>query len=130
MHGVVSTESFRKEISILYDPLSSARGRNAAAGWCGCLPAAVSFRRLTAAEAAAAPSQLLAEIEPAGSQLLPVTGLHAAAVALLTPLHNDPFDSMLVAQAKTEPLLLLTNDAALPVYGDCVKLVVASPRRR
>ena len=65
-----------------------------------------------------------------GFQLLPVSGHHAAAVALLAPLHNDPFDRMLVAQAKTEPLLLLTNDAALPAYGDCVKLVVAPLRRR
>ena len=79
---------------------------------------------------AADPAQLLAEIEPAGFQLLPVTGQHAAAVALLPALHHDPFDRLLVAQAKTEPLLLLTNDSALPVYGDCVHLVVAQTRRR
>ena len=35
----------------------------------------------------------------------------------------------LVAQAKTEPLLLLTNDAVLAKYGDCVELVAAKPRR-
>lgn len=79
---------------------------------------------------AADSSQLLAEIEPAGFRLLPVTGHHAAAVAHLPAHHNDPFDRMLVAQAKTEPLLLLTNDSALPVYGDCVHLVVAQTRRR
>ncbi|MFM7292672.1 MAG: type II toxin-antitoxin system VapC family toxin [Planctomycetia bacterium] len=72
---------------------------------------------------AADPSQLLAEIEPAGFQLLAVTGDHAAAVSLLPELHNDPFDRMLIAQAKTEPLLLLTNDSTLPAYGDCVKLM-------
>jgi len=44
-------------------------------------------------------------------------------------LHKDPFDRMLIAQAKTEPLLLLTNDAALPAYGDCVKLVGTHPQR-
>jgi len=76
------------------------------------------------------PSQLLAEIEPAGFHILPVTGDHAAAVALLPALHNDPFDRMLVAQAKTEPLLLVTNDSALHAYGDCVKLVTPPPRRR
>lgn len=79
---------------------------------------------------AADPSHLLAEIEPAGFNLLPVTGYHAAAVALLPALHNDPFDRMLVAQAKTEPLLLVTNDSALHVYGDCVKVMAAHPRRR
>lgn len=39
---------------------------------------------------AADPSELLEEIEPAGFHLLPVTGHHAAAVAKLPPLHNDP----------------------------------------
>jgi PIN domain nuclease of toxin-antitoxin system len=76
------------------------------------------------------PGQLLAEIEPAGFRLLPVTGQHAAAVALLPALHNDPFDRMLVAQAKTEPLILLTNDSMLGGYGDCVELVATRSRRR
>lgn len=79
---------------------------------------------------AADPSELLAELEPAGFRLLPVTGEHAAAVALLPPVHNDPFDRMLVAQAKTEPLILLTNDSVLGGYGDFVEFVAASSRRR
>lgn len=74
------------------------------------------------------PAALLAEIDPAGFRLLPVTGEHAAAVARLPKIHNDPFDRMLVAQAKTEPLLLLTNDAALAGYGDCIELITL-PRR-
>ena len=79
---------------------------------------------------AADPTELLAELEPAGFRLLPVTGEHAAAVALLPPVHNDPFDRMLVAQAKTEPLILLTNDSVLGGYGDFVEFVAASSRRR
>jgi PIN domain nuclease of toxin-antitoxin system len=79
---------------------------------------------------AADPTELLAELEPAGFRLLPVTGEHAAAVALLPPLHSDPFDRMLVAQAKTEPLILLTNDSVLGGYGDFVEFVAASSRRR
>lgn len=75
------------------------------------------------------PAELLAEIEPAGFTLLPITGEHAAAVAKLPPVHADPFDRMLVAQAKTEPLLLVTNDAVLTGYGDCVELMAAKPRR-
>lgn len=78
---------------------------------------------------AADPAELLAEIEPAGFTLLPITGEHAAAVANLPAVHADPFDRMLVAQAKTEPLLLVTNDAVLAGYGDCVELVAAKPRR-
>jgi PIN domain nuclease of toxin-antitoxin system len=86
---------------------------------------------------AADPAELLAEIEPAGFSLLPVTGEHAAAVAKLPAVyaaggrtrHTDPFDRMLVAQAKTEPLVLLTNDAILAGYGDCVELAAPKPRR-
>ena len=78
---------------------------------------------------AADPAEVLAEIEPAGFTLLPITGEHAAAVANLPAVHADPFDRMLVAQAKTEPLLLVTNDAVLAGYGDCVELVAAKPRR-
>ena len=75
------------------------------------------------------PAELLAEIEPAGFILLPVSGEHAAAVARLPAVHMDPFDRMLVAQAKTEPLLLLTNDSILAGYGDCVELIMPKRRR-
>jgi PIN domain nuclease of toxin-antitoxin system len=35
----------------------------------------------------------------------------------LPPLHQDPFDRLLVAQAMTEPMQLLTHDAQLSGYG-------------
>jgi PIN domain nuclease of toxin-antitoxin system len=63
---------------------------------------------------------VLAALEPAGFIELPVMGVHAARVATLPPIHRDPFDRMLVAQALTEPMLLLTNDVALASYGDIV----------
>jgi len=69
------------------------------------------------------PSELLAAIEPAGFELLPITGLHAAAVAALPLLHRDPFDRMLAAQARTEPLILLTNDTVLEQYGPGIELI-------
>lgn len=37
------------------------------------------------------------------------------------PKHNDPFDRILLAQAKYEKLKLLTHDLLLPYYGeDCI----------
>ncbi|MBO4748548.1 MAG: type II toxin-antitoxin system VapC family toxin [Clostridiales bacterium] len=40
------------------------------------------------------------------------------------PDHSDPFDRILIAQAKTENLTFLTHDALLPFYGEkCVALV-------
>jgi PIN domain nuclease of toxin-antitoxin system len=69
---------------------------------------------------AANPGEVLAAIEPAGFSMLPITGEHAARVADLPPLHRDPFDRMLVAQASVEPMLLLTNDEVLRGYGSIV----------
>ncbi len=37
------------------------------------------------------------------------------------PKHNDPFDRILLAQAKSENLKLVTHDSLLPYYGeDCI----------
>ncbi len=54
---------------------------------------------------------------------LPVSGAHVERLASLPPIHKDPFDRMLVAQSLWEPLVLLTNDAALAAYGEGVKVV-------
>jgi PIN domain nuclease of toxin-antitoxin system len=45
-----------------------------------------------------------------------VTGLHAVALAGLPPLHKDPFDRMLVAQAQAEGITLLTVDRTIAKY--------------
>ena len=47
---------------------------------------------------------------------LPVTGAHAVAVDLLPPIHKDPFDRILVAQAQIEGLTLLTADEVVTRY--------------
>lgn len=54
---------------------------------------------------------------------LPITGVHALATFRLPPLHRDPFDRMLLAQADSEGLLLVTADAALAAYPCPVRLV-------
>jgi len=69
------------------------------------------------------PREVLAALEPAGFLDLPVTGVHAARVVDLPAIHRDPFDRLLIAQALTEPMRLLTNDAALANYGDIVTVV-------
>jgi len=61
--------------------------------------------------------------DQAGYQLLAVQPEHAAAVETLPPLHGDPFDRMLIAQALTEPLRLMTHDRLLAAYSDTVILV-------
>jgi PIN domain nuclease of toxin-antitoxin system len=54
---------------------------------------------------------------------LPVTGAHAAAVADLPPLHRDPFDRLLIAQARIEGLELVTADRIVAQYGGSIRLV-------
>lgn len=43
---------------------------------------------------------------------------HALAVDGLPPLHKDPFDRILLAQAQTEGLSLVTADEQLTKYGE------------
>jgi PIN domain nuclease of toxin-antitoxin system len=54
---------------------------------------------------------------------LPVTSEHAAAVAGLPALHRDPFDRMLVAQAASEGMLLLTVDPLVGRYPGPIRTV-------
>lgn len=42
---------------------------------------------------------------------------HVAAIFSLPPVHQDPFDRVLIAQALTENLTLLTTDTIIPSYG-------------
>jgi PIN domain nuclease of toxin-antitoxin system len=59
----------------------------------------------------------------ASYELLAVMAEHAAAVAALPPLHRDPFDRIIVAQALHEPLRLVTHDAEVKAYSDSILLV-------
>jgi len=54
---------------------------------------------------------------------LPLTAAQARQVALLPWHHRDPFDRMLIAQARTEGLTLLTADDVVTAYGGFVRLV-------
>ena len=69
------------------------------------------------------PQEVLAALEPAGFLSLPVAGVHAARVSNLPPVHRDPFDRLLVAQALVEPMRLISTDAALRGYGEIVTIV-------
>jgi PIN domain nuclease of toxin-antitoxin system len=51
---------------------------------------------------------------------LPVTAEHSLAVETLPLLHKDPFDRLLLAQARTEGMMLLTVDAFVLQYQEFV----------
>jgi PIN domain nuclease of toxin-antitoxin system len=69
------------------------------------------------------PEQLAGAIEGSGFTELPVRAVHAARLSRLASHHQDPFDRLLVAQAMTEPLILLTADRNLSAYGEWVQQV-------
>ena len=58
-----------------------------------------------------------------GYSELAIRSEHTLAVGLLPPIHKDPFDRMLIAQAQVENISLLTMDNKLSRYSSPVKLV-------
>jgi PIN domain nuclease of toxin-antitoxin system len=54
---------------------------------------------------------------------LPITGQHAVGIDGLPPVHKDPFDRLLLAQALSEGITLLTSDVNLTRYGPPVRKV-------
>lgn len=64
--------------------------------------------------------ELEAQLDAAGFLPLAVEWRHATALRKLPALHRDPFDRMLIAQAVSEPLHLLTHDEALVGYSELV----------
>ena len=60
----------------------------------------------------------------AGARELAITSAHALAASVLPPLHRDPFDRMLIAQATSEGLVLVTADAAIRQYGTVIEWAI------
>ena len=83
-----------------------------------CYVSAVSLWEITilmALDRIAQDQRLLAV--PDGFDLLPVLPDHCKALVTLPRRHRDPFDRMLIAQARAERLPLLTRDRAIIAYG-------------
>jgi PIN domain nuclease of toxin-antitoxin system len=60
---------------------------------------------------------LVQEISDNGFIELPISARHAVVAGNLPKHHDDPFDRMLIAQAQTDELLLVTHDSAFEPYG-------------
>ena len=93
--------------------LAIANGRN------GVFVSAVSFLEIAIKEALGkldAPPDLAGCLEACRFAELPLTVAHAGALRSLPPVHRDPFDRALIAQAKAEGLTLVTRDATIRRY--------------
>ena len=55
---------------------------------------------------------------PDGFDVLDITPQHARELLLLPSLHRDPFDRMLIAQARVERLALMTRDRQIGGYAE------------
>lgn len=69
------------------------------------------------------PADLPERIRDSGFRHLDITAEHGVVAGRLPLIHRDPFDRMLVAQAKVEHLTVVTRDAEIPKY-DVETLVV------
>jgi PIN domain nuclease of toxin-antitoxin system len=61
--------------------------------------------------------EFLATIRSEGLTDLPISVSHGALAGNLPGIHKDPFDRMLIAQALTENLVLVSNEAAFDAFG-------------
>jgi PIN domain nuclease of toxin-antitoxin system len=64
-----------------------------------------------------APGDVLERVNEVGAELLSITPRHAHGTAELPLHHRDPFDRLLIAQAKLEVCAIVTRDHAFPAYG-------------
>ena len=86
---------------------------SAASAWELAIKAALGKLRLGKAD-------LEAEISANGFLELPIRTRHALQAGRLAPVHQDPFDRMLVAQAQAEELAVVTGDPIFERYGVAV----------
>ncbi len=63
-----------------------------------------------------APDDLLEQVAAARFLELGITSAHGIRAGALPPHHGDPFDRMLIAQAQSEGLTLVSNDARIAAY--------------
>jgi PIN domain nuclease of toxin-antitoxin system len=57
------------------------------------------------------------DAESSGFTLLPITASHLAELEMLPRRHGDPFDHLILAQAKAEGATVVTSDRAMLYYG-------------
>ena len=85
---------------------------SAASAWEVSIKAAIGQLRLTASFADG--------VAQSGFVPLPINLHHAAVAGELPPHHRDPFDRMLLAQARLERLTLISHDRRLEPYGSAI----------
>ena len=65
-------------------------------------------------------AEAIARFRDAGYVILDVRAEHALAVEAIRLPHGDPFDRLILAQALSEPLILVTRDRQLAAYNHTI----------
>jgi PIN domain nuclease of toxin-antitoxin system len=112
-----------EHLSLLEDP-QTERLFSAASSWEIAIKYALARLPLPEPPQHYVPSRMRA----IGATALPIEHSHALAVAALPPLHGDPFDRLLVAQAGLLDVPILTADAAIARYPVRTLLIGAAAR--
>jgi len=86
---------------------------SAASSWEISIKSALGKLRLPEAASSYVPKRLTSQ----GIRSLPISHIHALAAGELPRHHADPFDRMLVAQARSEDMVLMTADPSFKRYG-------------
>lgn len=68
------------------------------------------------------PDSLLVAARNGAVRLISITPEHAIATSHLPAFHGDPFDRLLIAQARLERLELFTADRVLAQYGEAIRI--------
>ncbi len=64
-----------------------------------------------------APDDVIERVDEAGTPILAITARHARTGGSLPLHHRDPFDRLLIAQAKQEGCAIVTKDPVFAAYG-------------
>jgi len=117
IHGLISKPQLNhRALSLLQDD-SSDLYLSSASSWEIAIKAATGKLSLPGR-----PTDVLTKaIQFLSLQSLGITHLHALAAGELPPHHRDPFDRMLIAQARAEDMILLTTDPIFKNYDvNCI----------
>ena len=110
---IAERERFSVEVAALLENSANDLLLSAVSSWEIAIKHSVGKLTLPAPPAKYVPEQ----IAKTGVTPLPVEHSHALRVASLPPHHRDPFDRLLVAQAMSEKLTLVTRDEVFGRYG-------------
>ncbi|CBW76001.1 Hypothetical cytosolic protein [Mycetohabitans rhizoxinica HKI 454] len=80
-------------------------------------------RGLARADFQVEPRVLRRSLLDVGYEELPIVTAHALELEHLPPIHRDPFDRILIAQAVAEGVPLVTHDAMIAKYPSLIRLV-------